>query len=83
MSVIDNFLDVLGSYIERRKQDRNIQQNATTAGISAQFLRDARRQQGQSFFFHRGVAPPRKTFTDEAHVNYLRDGCAPPPRRRQ
>jgi hypothetical protein len=74
MGIVDNFLPWFGKRIERRQND-NITTNATTAGITDRFLQDASRQQSESLFFHKGLAPPRQSFLDKQFNDYLRDGA--------
>jgi hypothetical protein len=80
MGLVNDFLALFGYAIERRPPS-HITTNNTTAGISERFAQDSLRQQSQSFYFHKGLARPRRTFADDSFNDYLRDGSAQPPRR--
>jgi hypothetical protein len=58
MGLIDDFLNHFGRYIERRPTNPNVRHQVTSAdSIGEHFDRDALRQQGESFYFHKGLAP--------------------------
>jgi hypothetical protein len=82
MGMINDFLkDYFGITIERHAKPDGARRATDTKTISAIFEGDARRQQSESAFFRRGLAPPRETYGRDHFQNYLKDGSARPPRR--
>lgn len=81
MGLINDFLkDYFGITITRHAKD-GARRAASTDAIGATFQNDALRQQSESAFFRKGLAPPRETFGRDQFQTYLKDGSARPPRR--
>jgi hypothetical protein len=75
-------LDWFDITIERHgsKQD-GVRHATTTDAIAAIFQNDALRQQSESAFFRKGLAPPKETHGRDNFQTYLKDGGARSPRR--
>jgi hypothetical protein len=75
MGLINDFLkDYFGITIERHSRPDGARHATSTKAISAIFDGDARRQQAQSHFFHKGLGPPRETYDADKFQTYLKDG---------
>jgi hypothetical protein len=78
--MIRELLQFFGVRIERR-QPPGVRRATALDVIGEIFDSDALRQQSDSLYFHRGLAPRRNDFGRAAFNEYLKDGAAPPPRR--
>ena len=82
MGLINDFLGLFGAYIEWVPTHYPARPATTAQTIGAKFVQDALRQQSESLYFQKGLAPPRQTYADKQFSDFLPDGSsAPPPQR--
>jgi hypothetical protein len=82
MGMINDLLsDWFGVRIERNSKPDGARRATTTDAIGATFQNDALRQQSESQFIRRGLAPPRENYDADKFTTYLKDGGARSPRR--
>jgi hypothetical protein len=80
MGIVNVFLhDWFGIRIGRAQSPDATNKATTTCAIGSIFERDTLRQQSESYYFNKRLAPPRNTYGVSEFNQFLKNGTATPP----